>query len=131
MPLRCPYTYESGSRVRLGELDSGVRLGCIYIHIDSAQVRLVTLHTRTSLTHWNPSPAGLASQTRTCMGTLRDSRGRQTSTLFLDLGNRRGEGSASRPDRFLPPVKTRYPLYRRLCGPQSGQVGKISSPTGI
>jgi predicted component of type VI protein secretion system len=35
------------------------------------QVRLVTLHTRASLTHWNPSPAGLASQTRTCMGTLR------------------------------------------------------------
>ena len=34
------------------------------------QVRLVTLHTRTSLTRLNPSPAGLASQTRTCMGTL-------------------------------------------------------------
>jgi len=33
------------------------------------QVRLVTLHTRASLTHWNPSPAGLASQTRTCMGS--------------------------------------------------------------
>jgi hypothetical protein len=35
------------------------------------QVRLVTIHIRTSLTHWNPSPAGLASQTRTCMGTFR------------------------------------------------------------
>ena len=34
------------------------------------QVRLVTLHTRTGLTHWNPSPAGLASQTRTCMGSF-------------------------------------------------------------
>ena len=34
------------------------------------QVRLVTIHRRTSLTHWNPSPAGLASQTRTCMGTF-------------------------------------------------------------
>jgi hypothetical protein len=29
--LRCPYTYESGSRVRLGELDSGAGLG--YTHI--------------------------------------------------------------------------------------------------
>ena len=29
-----------------------------------------------------------------------------------------GEGSASRPDRSLPPGKTRYPLYRRLGGPQ-------------
>jgi len=43
-----------------------------------------------------------------------------------------GEGSASRPDRSLPPGKTRYPLYRRLGGPQgrSGQVRKVSPPTG-
>jgi len=36
--------------------------------------------------------------------------------------------SASHPGRSLPPVKTRYPLYRRLDGPQgrSGQVRKIS-----
>jgi len=42
----------------------------------------------------------------------------------------RGEGSASRPGRFLPPGKTRYPLYRRLGGPQgrSGQEWKISPP---
>jgi hypothetical protein len=41
-----------------------------------------------------------------------------------------GEGSSSRPDRFLPPGKTRYPLYRKLGGPQSqsGQVRKISAP---
>ena len=41
-----------------------------------------------------------------------------------------GEGSASRPGRPLPPGKTRYPLYRRLGGPQgrSGQVRKISLP---
>ena len=39
-------------------------------------------------------------------------------------------GSASRPGRSLPPGKTRYPLYRRLGGPQgrSGQVRKISPP---
>ena len=38
------------------------------------------------------------------------------------------EGSASRQGRSLPPWKTRYPLYRRLGGPQgrSGQVRKIS-----
>jgi hypothetical protein len=44
-----------------------------------------------------------------------------------------GEGSVSRPGRSLPPGKTRYPLYRRLGGPQgrSGQVRKISPPTGI
>jgi len=39
-----------------------------------------------------------------------------------------GEGSASRPGRSLPLGKTRYPLYRRLGGPQglSGQVRKNS-----
>ena len=37
-----------------------------------------------------------------------------------------------RPGRFTP-GKTRYPLYKRLGGPQgrSGQVWKISLPTGI
>ena len=44
-----------------------------------------------------------------------------------------GEGSASRPDRSLPPGKTRYPLYRRLGGPQSryGQVRKILPAPGF
>ena len=34
-----------------------------------------------------------------------------------------GEWSAARPGRTLPPRKTRYPLYRRLCGPQ-GRSGR-------
>ena len=44
-----------------------------------------------------------------------------------------GEASQSRPGRSLPPGKTRYAMYRRLGGPQgrSGQVRKISPPTGI
>ena len=37
-----------------------------------------------------------------------------------------GEWLAARPGRNLPPVKTRYPFYRRLGGPQgrSGRAGK-------
>jgi hypothetical protein len=44
-----------------------------------------------------------------------------------------GEWSAARPGRTLPPGKTRYPLYRRLGGPQgrSRQARKTSPPTGI
>jgi len=44
-----------------------------------------------------------------------------------------GEVSALRPGRTLPPGKTRYPLYRRLGGPQdrSGQVRKFSPPPGF
>jgi hypothetical protein len=44
-----------------------------------------------------------------------------------------GEGSVSRSGRSLPPGKNRYPLYRRLGGPQgrSGQVRKISPPPGF
>jgi hypothetical protein len=44
-----------------------------------------------------------------------------------------GEGSASRPGRSLPPGKSRYPLYKKLGGPQdrSGQVRNILPPTGF
>jgi len=43
-----------------------------------------------------------------------------------------GEWSAARLDRTLPPGKTRYPFYRRLCGPQ-GPSGRAENlfPTGI
>ena len=43
-----------------------------------------------------------------------------------------GECSAARPGRTLPPGKTRYPLYRRLGGPQ-GRSGRAENlvPTGI
>jgi len=42
------------------------------------------------------------------------------------------EWSAARPGRTLPPGKTRYPLYRRLGGPQ-GQSGWVENlaPTRI
>ena len=51
------------------------------------------------------------------------------STSALDGG---GDGQCHAP-AALPPEKTRYPLYRRLVGPQdrSGRVRKISPPTGI
>jgi len=56
---------------------------------------------------------------------------RGITLLFLDHGTRRGEGSVSRSGRSLPPGKNRYPLYKRLGGPQgrSGHVRKISPPT--
>jgi hypothetical protein len=58
---------------------------------------------------------------------------RYISTLFLTVALEGGEWSASRPGRTLPPGKTRYPLYRRLGGPQgrSGLVRKISPPPGF
>jgi hypothetical protein len=63
---------------------------------------------------------------------LRESRG-IALLCFQTSALERREGLASRPGRSLPPGKTRYPLYRRLDGPQgrSGQVRKISPPTGI
>ena len=68
-----------------------------------------------------------------CTGSTAHRGSRGIALLFLDHGTRRGEGSASRPGRFLPPAKTRYPLYRRLGGPQgwSGQARKISPPPGF
>ena len=67
----------------------------------------------------------------TCCTAHRGSR--VIPLLFLDHGTRSGEKSASRLVRSLPQGKTRYPLYRRLGGPQgrSGQVRKISPPPGF
>jgi len=43
-----------------------------------------------------------------------------------------GEWSAVRPGRTLPPVKTIYPFYRRLGGPQGqSQLAENLVPTGI
>ena len=41
-----------------------------------------------------------------------------------------GEWSAARPGRTLPPGKTRYPLYRRVGGPQgrSGRAENLAPP---
>ena len=44
-----------------------------------------------------------------------------------------GEGSTSRPGLYLPPEKSRYPLYKRLGGHQgrSEQARKILPPPGF
>jgi len=75
----------------------------------------------------------LAQALRFCTGRTAHRESRGIALLFLDHGTRRGEGSASHPGRSLPPGKSRYPLYRRLRGPQgrSGQVRKISPPPGF
>ena len=75
----------------------------------------------------------LVQALRLCTGRTAYRGSRGIALLFHDHGTIRGEGSASRPGRSLPPVKTRYPLYRRLVGPQgwSGQVWKISPPLGF
>jgi len=44
--------------------------------------------------------------------------GRGIALIFHDRGTRRGEWSAARRGRNLPPGKTRCPFYRRLGGPQ-------------
>jgi hypothetical protein len=51
---------------------------------------------------------------------------------IFDLGTRRGWGVSITPRPHLTSGKIRYPLYRRLGGPQgrSGQVRKISPPPG-
>ena len=66
---------------------------------------------------------------RLCTGRTAHRGSRGIALPFHDHCTRRGEGSASRPGRFLSPGKTLYPLYRRLGGPQgrSGQVWKTRS----
>ena len=75
----------------------------------------------------------LVQALRLCTGRTAYRGSRGIALSFHDHGTRRGEGSAALPGRTLPPGKIRYPLYRRLGGPQgqSEQVRKISSPTGF
>jgi hypothetical protein len=75
----------------------------------------------------------LVQALRLCTGRTVYRGNRGIALPFHDHGTRRDEGSASRPGRCLPPGKNRYPLYRRLGGPQgqSGQVRKISAPEGF
>ena len=58
--------------------------------------------------------------------------GRGIALLFHVCGTRRGEWSAARPGRTLPPGKTCYPFYRRLVVPQR-RSGRAENhvPTGI
>ena len=53
--------------------------------------------------------------------------------LFLQPRRQMGVGGQRHAAAALPPGKTRYPLYRKLSGPQgrSGRVRKISPLTGI
>ena len=70
----------------------------------------------------------LVQALRLCTGRTAHRGSRGIALPFHDNGTRRGEGSLSRPGRFLPPGKAQYPLYRRLGEPQGryGQVRKIS-----
>ena len=75
----------------------------------------------------------LVQAQRLCAGRTAHRGSRGIALLFLEHDTRRDEGSVSRPGRSLPPGKTRYPLYRRLGGPQgrSGRVREISSAPGF
>jgi len=73
----------------------------------------------------------LVQALRLCTRRTVHRRSRSIALLFHDQTTLEGGvGSASRPGRFLPSGKTRYPSYRRLGGPEgrSGQVRKISPP---
>ena len=72
----------------------------------------------------------LVQALRLCTGRTAHRGNRGISLLFLDHGNRKGCGVSVTPRPHFTPGKTRYPLYRRLGGPQgrSGQARKNSPP---
>ena len=75
----------------------------------------------------------LVQALRLCTGRTAHTGSRGIALLFHDHGTRRGWGVSVTPRPLFTPGKTRYPLYRRLCGPQGrfGQVRKISPPPGF
>ena len=75
----------------------------------------------------------LVQALRLCTGRTAHKGSRGIALLFHDHGARRAWGVSVTPRPLYPRDKTRYPLYRRLGGPQgrSGQVRKISPPPGF
>jgi hypothetical protein len=129
-PLRCSYTT---SLLQLGSgSDESNWSVCGVSRAGLWPIIYIYIHVYPSLAPESSSRCGLASQTRTCMGTFREIR--SIELLCFQTSALEGvEGSASRPGSFLPPGKTRYPLYRRQGGPQgrTGQVRKILPPPGF
>ena len=78
--------------------------------------------------HWGKVKCTLVQALRLCTGLTAHRGSRGIALPFHDHGTRNGEGSASRPGRSLRLGKTRYPLYKRLGGPQGRQVRKIWPP---
>ena len=70
----------------------------------------------------------LVQALRLCTGLTTHMGSRGILCSFLTTALEGGEGLASRPDRSLPPGKSRYPLYRRLGGPQGNSIPGPSSP---
>ena len=70
---------------------------------------------------------------RPCTGLTAHRGGRVIALPFHDHGTERGRGISVTLRPLFTPVKTRYPLYMRLRGPQawSGQVWKISPLPGF
>ena len=70
---------------------------------------------------------------RLCTGLTSHRGSTSIALLFHDHGTRRGQGVSFTLRPLFTPGKIRYPLYRRLGGPQdrSGQVRKISPPPGF
>jgi hypothetical protein len=73
----------------------------------------------------------LVEALRHCTGRTAHRRSRGTALPFLDHSTRRGWVFSVTSLPLFTPGKTRYPLYRRLGGPQgrSGQVQKTSPPS--
>jgi len=101
---------------------------CVYYYVPSvSSFSPVSFHTLFFIT----TSKGEAHSITGHEAPQREKRYRCTLSLTLALDG--GVWSTPRSDRFTPGKETRYPLYRRLGGPQgrSGRVLKISPPTRI
>ena len=75
----------------------------------------------------------LVQALRPCTGRTAHRGSRGIALPFHEHGTRRGWGVSITPRPLFTRGKTRYPLYRRLGGPQGlcEQVRKISPPPGL
>ena len=110
-------------------------------HLQRARSQYQLSYTSMSMTVWHNSvekckvklKVTLVQALRLCTGRTAHRESRGIALPFDDHGTRKGWEVSVTPRPLFTPGKTRYPLYRRLRGPQgrSGQVRKISPPPGF
>ena len=104
----------------------------LHYNYSQRQRAVYLLHVSAFFGHLN-SKCTIVQALRLCTGRTAHRGNRGIALLFLDHGTRRRWRVSVTPRPLFTAGKTRYPLYRRLGGPQgqSGQVRKISPPPGF
>ena len=112
-----------------------LEFGCWMLYLISITHVICRIAANFKFGVWTPEhvKCTLVQALRLCTGRTAHRGSRGIALPFHDLGTRSGWEVSVKPRPLFTSGKTRYPLYRRLGGPQgwSVQVRKFSPPMGF